>query len=87
MLTGVTSSGFEYKITDESIDDMDLVEALAEVDSGSKLAITKVLSLLFGEDQKKALYEHLREKYGRVPISAVESELMDVIKNSKDGKN
>ena len=86
MLTGVTSTGFEYTIPEENID-MELLDALAEVDDGNVLASSKACTLLLGKEQKKALYNHVRNEKGKVPPAALIAELMDIVKNAKDGKN
>ena len=64
MLTGVTSTGFEYTIADDNLDDMELLDALAAVDNGNILAASKVCTLLFGKEQKKALIDTVTQKLG-----------------------
>lgn len=87
MLTGVTSTGFEYTIADDNLDDMELLDALAAVDNGNILAASKVCTLLFGKEQKKALYDHVRDENGKVRYSSVVRELTDIILHSENGKN
>ncbi len=70
MITGKTSCGFEYKIEDAVLDDMELVDALANLEE-SPTEISKIVRLLLGEDQKKVLYDTVRTPEGRVPVKAV----------------
>lgn len=86
MLTGVTSSGFEYEITDDRLNNMELIDALTEFDDtenkGDKaIVISRVCRLMLGKEQKKALYDHLREPEGNVPIEKVLGEVMSIISN------
>lgn len=86
MLTGVTSSGFNYEITDDQLNNMELIDALTEFDdtesNGDKaIIISKVCRLMLGSKQKKALYDHVREPEGNVPIEKVLAEVMSIIQN------
>ena len=84
MKEGVTKTGFHFSLEDDAMDDMELVEELANMQENDLIAITMV----FGPDQKKALYDHLRTQEGRVKVSTV----MDAIKDAfavfgEQGKN
>ena len=94
MLTGVTSSGFNYEIADDRLNNMELIDAIAEYDdlAGAEgeeanvelaLILSKLCRLLLGHQQKKKLYDHLREPGGNVPPLKVAAEVMDIIKNEK----
>ncbi len=87
MLKGATSSGFEYEIVDEALDNMELIDALAELDSGKRLYISRVLTMMLGEEQKKRLYEHCRNENGIVQVTSIEKEILDMLKASETGKN
>ena len=77
MITGKTASGFAFSVEEKALDDMELVEALAEVEQ-TPTALPKVLRLLLGEEQKRALYDFLRQKDGRVPVQAVTDAVLDI---------
>lgn len=77
MKEGVTKSGFKFVIEDGVLDDMELLEALVDVDKGNSAALPDVIVRVLGEDQKKKLYDHLREN-GRVPVSKVGAELAEI---------
>lgn len=88
MLTGVTSSGFQYEITDDRLNNMELISALrkfdkSENDGDKALVMDEVSSLLLGEKQKAALYEHLRTPEGNVPIPAFMEDIQSIVFNEK----
>ena len=78
MKKGTTKSGFKFVIEDGVFDDMELLEALADVDKGNSAALPDVIVRVLGEDQKKKLYDHLRDQNGRVPVSKVGAELAEI---------
>ena len=88
--TGTTSTGFRYEITDEAMNDAELLDALIEADEGNATSMMKAMNKLLGTEQKQKLYEHLRNEHGRVPLmgerslAAEISEIMsgDAAKNS-----
>lgn len=71
MKEGKTKSGFFYSVDDDVMDNMELVEALADATGDNPLAIAKVTEMIFGKEQKKRLYDHLRNEKGRVKVSSV----------------
>lgn len=86
-IKGKTSSGFEFEIDSMVMDDMELVDALADTMNDNPLSFSIVCTKLFGTEQKKRLYNHLR-KDGRVPLEAISNEIADVFKAmGEDGKN
>lgn len=89
MIKGTTSSGFEYEIEDEALDDMELLDALVDIDEGSTSSYRYAIKALLGEEQRKALYEHVRnKKTGRVSAKAVFKEFAEVLTSAKgDVKN
>ncbi len=76
-MKGKTSNGFVYEVDDDALDNMELFEALSEIES-NPIALTKVITLLFGKEQKKALYDHLRNENGKVPVEAVNDTVSEV---------
>lgn len=59
------------------IDDMELFDAIAEVDGGNMLKASTVIGKLCG-DRKKDLYDHVRNEAGRVPMQAISDEISDI---------
>ena len=88
MRTGKTKSGFEFAIEESRLDNMELVDVLAEIDTGKIAAIPKATTMLLGKEQKEKLYAHLRTADGNVPIEAFTDELMEIMEIvGKEGKN
>lgn len=84
-LNGKTSTGFEYEIETENLDDMNFIELLSDVDT-NPLLLPKVIEFLLGKEGKKRLYDHVSEN-GRVPIKKIELEIADIIKSQEKIKN
>lgn len=82
-----TKSGFECEITKDRLDNMELVDALAELDE-NELAVSRVCLLLLGKETRKRLYDHLRTEDGRVPTAALTAELSEIMAAlGETGKN
>ena len=81
MITGKTKRGFEYAIDEADINNMEFLDALSGANDGDPLQASKVLRLLLGDKQRKALYDSLRDEKGRVPIDAVMEEVKDILAN------
>lgn len=81
-----TESGFSCQLSKNTLNNMDLVEAMSDEVASEAFRTAKVAKLLLGE-QKDALYDHLRVE-GRVPIDAVEREIRDIfLALGQQGKN
>ena len=85
MLKGKTSTGFNFSIPKDTLDNYELVEALGDIDT-NPLAITKVVNLLLGEEQKDKLKEHVRNKQGVVTSTALMGEIEDIFKTQSEVK-
>jgi len=86
MLEGETSSGFEYKIPEENLNNYELLEALGEVED-NPLAISKTVRLLLGKEQSDELKDHLRTENGIVPTDKLVDEIMEIFNGQKETKN
>lgn len=87
MIEGKLKSGFAYKIEDHVLDNMELLDAIAEVDQ-NPMVLSKVLKMLLGTEQRKELYDHLRDpKNGNVPIVAVSDAVAEIFSGSGQLKN
>ena len=73
----VTKTGFEADIDDSCIDDMELFEAVADLQAGDAMAIPTIIKKVGGA-HKKALYDHVRLPDGRVPVQAVSEEITEI---------
>ena len=87
MQTGKTKTGFEYTFNEDLINDMEVIDALAEVQSGENiLAASTVVKKLFSAEDRKRLYDHVRLEDGRVPPDALMEEVAEIIRGSEEGK-
>lgn len=86
MYTGKTSGGFEFEIPEENIDDMELIDALVDVDNGQQDQISTVCLHLLGKAQRARLYEHLRGENGRVRATEVSAAILEILGAVRDGK-
>ena len=74
-----TKSGFCCEIDPEVLNNMELVDALAEVQNGNSLAYPTVCLLILGKETRTRLYNHLRNEAGRVPPADVYRELTEIM--------
>jgi hypothetical protein len=65
IVKGKTPHGFEFEIDSDVIRDMEVIDALAELDT-NPLSISLLSKRILG-DQRKDLYDLIRDKDGRVP--------------------
>lgn len=87
-MKGTTKSGFEYSVPENVFDDMELIDALADVNSGRDgLQISVVVRKVFDEEQRKRLYDHVRDESGRVPTGSIMDVITEIASESTDGKN
>lgn len=77
MIKGKTESGFEFELDEEVVTDMEFIELAAEAaEDGSKYPAMIIKAL--GKDQKKRLYDHVRNERGHVPFDAVDKEFNEI---------
>lgn len=73
-----TKSGFSCEIDPSTLDNMELVDALAEMQGDDDaLSVSRVVRMVLGDKNRKALYDHLR-KDGRVPVGDVTQEVIEI---------
>ena len=88
MICGKTESGFEFQLDESALDDMRLVDALADLEDGDPLSISRVLSLLLGKEQRSRAYTHLSGADGRVSVEAASSFVVEIFQAlGQQGKN
>ena len=85
MLKGKTKSGFEFEITQESLNNFELLEVIADLDS-SPLLLPKLVKMLLGEEQATKLYDHVRNERGVVPTDLISEEITDIFLSQEDIK-
>lgn len=87
MITGKTKSGFKFAIAENVMDNMELVDILADDDTDMSLRVSKITSLILSKEQKKRLYDHHRTEDGRVPVEAVYEDISEIFTSFAQGKN
>lgn len=89
MVKGTTKTGFKFSVDKDALMDLEFVEAAAASEENG-LLFPKVLEKLLGEKQKAQLYDHVRNKKGRVMIDNVKDEIADIfeaLQQDKEAKN
>ena len=78
MRTVTTNSGFTAELDETRLNDMELFDALTELDDGNMGVLPVVVKKILG-GSKKALYDHVRASDGTVPIEKVTEELREIV--------
>lgn len=81
---GTLDCGFEFEIDEAIADDIEFLELLAEADE-NVLKLPALLSMLLGEDGKKALYEALKAEDGRTHTSDVMDAALEIVEKIPPG--
>ena len=80
-------SGLTLSVKDDVMDNMELLDDLVELDEGNGFAISRVLNRILEPDEKKKLYDHLREN-GVTKVSKVVDAMKEIFdKLGDNGKN
>lgn len=87
-MKGELKNGFVFEVSDETLDDMELVDAMAEAQEDNPLKFSKAVRLLLGEEQRKKLYEIIKAEKGRVSVDAVSAAFVEIMQAlGEQGKN
>lgn len=84
-IKGTTSTGFDFEISQDRLNNYELVEAVAEVDT-NPLVLPRLLNLMLGP-QARDLKDHVRTDEGLVPMESLMSEVEEIFANQKSVKN
>ena len=86
MITAKTNDGFEIEMDENFLDDSELLEKVTT--DPNEVASTFLLrDKILTPENKKRLYDHLRNEKGIVPMSALSAALMELVRSSRAGKN
>ncbi len=85
MIKGKTSTGFEFEFDTDVVRDMEFIELAAEA-SENGTRYPALIEYVLGKEQKKRLYDHVRNDKGRVMLDDVRREFDEIfeIANSKN---
>ena len=86
MIKGKTTSGFEFELDEDVLDDYELLETVLKAEKGDGNMI-KAVDMLLGEAQKEALKNHVRNEKGRVSATRIMEELAEIFQSCSAGKN
>lgn len=88
MIGGTTSGGFSFSLDETALDNMELVDALADAQNDDPIAVSRACLLLLGRETRKQLYDHVRTPDGRVPIEEIAKSMVEILEAfGKAGKN
>lgn len=80
MKSGKLQNGFKFKVDEASLDDMELLEDLAEIDKGNVLKYPSAIERILGKEQKAKLYDKIRDpETGKVTATATSEALTEII--------
>ena len=80
MIKGKTSTGFEFEISKDIINDYELVENLGELED-NPLILGKIVNQILGKEQTTRLKNHVRNENGIVPTDKMTQEIIEIFKN------
>ena len=82
------TNGLELEVNENSLNNMELLDALEEMTEGDELSMSKVVKLMLGKENRKKLYDSIRHKDGRVPLEDVDKCLTEIMMLlGEQGKN
>ena len=88
MIECTTRSGFTCKLDENVMNNMELVDIMADSSMNAAFRVSAAAKLILGPVQKKQLYDHLRTEDGRVPIEKLEETITDIFDFfGQQGKN
>ena len=88
-IVNVSFGSLELEIDRGVLDNMELVDALAEMQGDDDvLAVSRVAKMVLGTENRRKLYDHLRTDKGNVPVAKVAEAVQTIFKSmGEEGKN
>ena len=86
MIKGITKSGFKFEISDKALDDYEILELMADVDSNA-LLVPKIFEKLLGTKQKENLIKFLKKRDGYASTEKMAKILEEILLSSQKLKN
>lgn len=81
MVKGKTSSGFNFTISRDVVNDYELIENLGELDD-NPLILGKIVTQILGKEQTSKLKNHIRNENGIVPTDKMTQEIIEIFQNA-----
>ena len=85
MIKGKTTSGFEFEINEEQLNDYRFLKEVARVED-NPLRFPFLLEKMLSEEQEERLMKHLEDKEGRVDPDKVMEEVKDIFQSTNELK-
>lgn len=85
MITVKMKDGFEIEVNPDFTNDAEMLEVLTNKDDLSGVFYAR--DCMLTAENKKLLYDHLRNENGMVPFDAVRDAVNELITSSAAGKN
>lgn len=82
-----TRSGFEIELSEDFLDDDELMRDLIAVEDNDLRAMLRLEDRFFRKEDLARLYDHLRDENGKVPMSAVQNTIGELLTSIVAGKN
>lgn len=86
MITGKTSTGFEFAFSQDVVNDMRMLRAIGKMEKGDVDSIDYVGKKLLGQEKYDKLLEHIQTEDGRQPVDALMTEFSQMFEVYKNGK-
>lgn len=83
MVKGTSTTGFEFEIDEDVLDDWEVVELLCKVEENDVSAFVKATKIILGEEQIDRLKSHVRERVGKASFSIMVKEFGDILQNAQ----
>lgn len=88
IVKGKTSTGFEYEINKEIVDDWNFIERLAKLEQNGSVSETiNVIVTMIGKDGYENLKKHCQTDTGRIPIKRLMNEYYEIMEENDITKN
>ena len=86
MITGKTSTGFEFAFSQDVVNDMRMLRAIGKMENGDAESIDYVGKKLLGQEKYDKLLKHIQTEDGRQPVDALMTEFSQMFEAYKNGK-
>ena len=85
-MKGTLKNGFDYEIDPKVFESMELLDAITEAEEDG-LNLSRIIRMLFGKEQRKALYDHLKSIGESPDIETVTDIVAEIMGATQEGKN
>lgn len=80
------SCGFEADIDETAVNDMEFLDALSDMQHGDPTGLSVMCNILMNKNDKKRLYDAVRDENGRATVDKVGEQLTELLGQLKDKK-